>query len=358
MTRSALEIGADNIVHNCAALTSGESVLLIHEDPALGWYDLDAPMAVADAVRKVGIEPTVLKVGQPSNESDPVAAEAIAAHDCTIFFARLGDQDRFADPVPGRRSVMSYARNADTLGSNYGTIPHGAFYDFKEAVNEVLLGASHIRITCPLGTDVTGGDWDRDVDNSADVSVMRFPIGVPHAIGASGFTGRVALARYLTSTGSKVYHPDNLAIFEPVFAEIEGGRITGFTGDADGVADVEQHYKHVSETFGIEPNFVHSWHAGIHPGCSYGEDASVHPDRWSNNVFTHPRFLHFHTCGAYPPGEICWMVQDHTVTVDGTDFWKDGQLQPAAFGPTADCLEKWPALVDLFANPSDRIGLD
>lgn len=59
---------------------------------------------------------------------------AIATHGRTIFFARLGDQDRFADPAPGRRSVMSYARNVD------------------------------------------------------------------------------ALARYLTTTGSKVYHPDNIAI--------------------------------------------------------------------------------------------------------------------------------------------------
>lgn len=52
------------------------------------------------------------------------------------------------------------------------------------------------------------------------------------------------------------------------------------------------------------------------------------------------------------------MVQDPTVTVDGTDFWKDGGLQPAGFAQTAACLEKWPELTELIANPSDRIRLD
>jgi hypothetical protein len=50
------------------------------------------------------------------------------------------------------------------------------------------------------------------------------------------------------------------------------------------------------------------------------------PDRWSNSVFTSPRWLHFHTCGAYAPGEICWMVGEPKVEVDGKALWREGRL--------------------------------
>ena len=74
-------------------------------------------------------------------------------------------------------------------------------------------------------------------------------------------------------------------------------------------------------------------------------------------MFTNPRFLHFHTCGAYPPGEICWMVLDHTVDVDGKKLWEKGRLCTDTFDDIAACLEKWPILKDLFDAPSDSIGI-
>ena len=76
-----------------------------------------------------------------------------------------------------------------------------------------------------------------------------------------------------------------------------------------------------NQKFGIDPDAIHSWHAGIHPACAYEGEAARDPDHWSNTVFTNPRFLHVHTCGANPPGEICWMVLDRTVKVDGVAIW-------------------------------------
>ena len=93
------------------------------------------------------------------------------------------------------------------------------------------------------------------------------------------------------------------------------------------------------------------------PVQTYAKPAADDPDRWSNNVFTNPRFLHIHTCGAYAPGEICWMVQDPTVSVDGRDLWRQGRLNVYAFEPLQREAEKWPVLVELFANPSDEVGI-
>ena len=120
---------------------------------------------------------------------------------------------------------------------------------------------------------------------------------------------------------------------------------------------IEDHYKSVSDQFGIDASAIHSWHAGIHPGCDYKSSAADDPDRWSNTVFTNPRFLHIHTCGAYAPGEICWMLLDHSIAIDGTKLWDGGRLMPGAFEQTATCLEKWPGIKPLFDNPAQGIGL-
>ncbi len=352
-----LEAGARNLLVNCADLKPDESLLIICEDPALGWYDYDTAAAVAAEARKMGISPTLLAVGAPENARDRDVTDAVAAHDCTIFMTRIGDQDRFAEPVPGKKSVMCYARDAGMLASAYGRANHRAFVDLKKAIDDILLDAATIRIGCPLGTDLSGGVSNSDRETPGDVSVRRFPLGVPQPLDASDLSGRIALARYLTPTGSKVYQPASVAIDGTVSAEISRGRIVGLTGDQPDVSRIREHHKMVADKFAIDGDIVHSFHAGIHPGCAYTRNAAEDPDRWSNSVFTNPRVLHFHTCGNYAPGEICWVVVDHTVSVDGKRLWENGRLRPDAFEATRHCLDRWPALEPLFANPSRSIGL-
>lgn len=352
-----LASGARNLLIDCAGLTTGEDLLIVHESPGLGWYDLDMPMAVAAEARRMGMDVRLLEAGAPGAEPDRQVADAVAGSDRVIFFARIGDQDRFAPQVPGKTVVMCYCRDAGMLASSYGTTSHRAMTALKHAVDDVLLGASRITITCPLGTEMAGTVPEAVRRQRMDVSVRRFPLGVPQPVTAEAFSGRVALGRYLTPTGSQPYDPACLEIDSPVFAEVAGGRITGFTGDSAAVARVRTHYARVAGTFSIDPDAVHSWHAGIHPGCSYAADIADDPDRWSNTVFTNPRFLHFHTCGSYAPGEICWMVLDPTVRVDGAALWENGRLRVDDFAPTRACCADWPELRALFAAPSDTIGL-
>ncbi len=352
-----LSAGAHNLLVNCAALTPSDRLLIVHEDPVLGWYDTDVAEAVGKEAARMGLVPTMLRVGAPGNTKEQRVLQAIAEHDCTIFFARIGDQDRFAAPVPGKKSVMVYARDAAMLASRYGRTDFRATYALKEAINDVLLSAARITITCPLGTEYSGEITDKTRENAGDVSVVRFPLGVPQPMDASGFSGRVTVARFLTPTGSKVYDPPSVALERPVMADVANGRIVRFTGDTDMVAKVDDHYNHVAGLFGIDRTVVHSWHAGMHPGCAYTMDAAKDPDRWSNTVFTNPRFLHLHTCGAYAPGEVCIMLLDHSVDIDGVKLWDRGRLRPEAFAQTQACLDAWPELTDLFADPSDAIGL-
>ena len=349
---------------NCARLGPGADLAIVHEDPALGWYDLEAPLAVAEEARRLGAAPALVRVGAPGNEPDRRAVEAVAEHHGAVFFSRIGDQDRFGDPAPGKTVVMCYARDAAMLASAYGRTDHRALLDLGAAVDRILRRAGEIRISCPLGTDLAGAaaagepaEPAEPEERGAGGAVRRFPMGVHRPVEASGFSGRVVLAGWLASTGSKVYEPASLTLESPVVAEVASGRMVGLHGEAGLVDRVRAHYRMVAEKFGLDPGAVHSWHAGIHPGCAYLARAEEDPDRWANNVFTNPRFVHFHTCGALPPGEICWTVLDPTIEVDGAALWRRGRLRPEAFAPLRGCLSRWPALARLFAEPSDVIGL-
>ena len=347
---------ARNLLLNCAGLTPGQRLLIVFEGPELGWYDRETPLAVANEARRLGTAPTMLEVGDPAKGKDARVEEAISAHDIIVFFARIGDQDRFADPSPGKTCVMCYARDAGMLASTFGRTPHQALVELKLAVNAILFSAGMIEISCPLGTAISGGLSQAARTEGKDVGIRRFPMGVPQPVDAAGFSGQVALARYLTPTGSRVYDPAFLKIDRPVIAEVTSGRITGYSGDHADITGVRKHHQSVADRFDIDGNVVHSWHAGIHPGCAYTRTAAENPDRWSNTVFGNPRFLHFHTCGDYAPGEICWMVLDPTVLVDGRALWEKGRLRADAFTQSRRCLDTWPELASLFTHPSDQIG--
>jgi hypothetical protein len=297
-----------------------------------------------------------LMVGAPQNHALTAVQAAIDAADEVIFFARIGDQGRFKSQYQGPRPVMSYARNAAMLASGYGQLSHNAMVALKDVIDEITLGARHIRITCPLGTDIEGSPG-QSLTKGDEVVVSRFPMGVPKPVPVNGFTGVVKLTHYLTSAGSKVYEPAYLELPDVVTAHIDGTRMADITGPADLVAAFRGHYEQVAAKFGLDAFNIDSWHAGIHPLMGYDMLASADPERWSQTVFSNPRILHFHTCGMGPPGEICWMIIDPTITIDGIALWENGRLHPERFAPIVDVLRAAPELASAFAKPVGEIGL-
>jgi len=354
---TALRSGAQNLIEGCLGDVAGKTILVVAEDPALGWYDSAAPACVKSVLAEMGAVVRTIQVGAPQNHAIDAVQQALDTADEAIFFARIGDQGRFKPQYRGPRSVMSYALNAGMLASGYGTLDHKAMIALKNAVDEVTLGAHHIRVTCPLGTDFEGSPGE-SLTTGGEVVVSRYPMGVPKPVLANNFNGVVKLTHYLTPTGSKVYEPAFLSLPDVVTAHIEGTRIADVTGPADLVANFRQHYDHVAAQFGLDAYNIDSWHAGIHPLMGYDMAAENDPVRWSQTVFSNPRLLHFHTCGMGPPGEICWMIVDPTITIDGTALWENGRLHPERFAATRKVLEASPGLAEAFASPVDAIGLE
>ncbi|MDP3523641.1 MAG: hypothetical protein Q8S27_03605, partial [Hoeflea sp.] len=267
-----------------------------------------------------------------------------------------GDQLRFNAELSSVRPIVCYALDREMLGSPFGRAPYRAFVALKACIDTALARASTIRVTCPLGTDFSGPGVAFP-GTVGDVSVARFPMSVFTPAPAAAYRGRVAQAGFLVGTGSRYYEPYGVALSNTLFIAFDGNRITGFEGDADDVETARRHYAFVADRFGIERDFVHSWHAGIHPGCAFPGQAGDNLERWSGAAFGNPRLLHVHTCGAYAPGEICWNVVDPTIRIDGVAVWENGRLHPERVPGGAEILAAEPLVAAAFASPAQAIGL-
>ena len=351
--------GARNLLLNCAQARPGESLLIVCERPDLGIYGAGLPEAVSETALELGLRVAVQEVAfTPSVNALPAdLAAKLAAADHAVFFARLGDQLRFRAMPKGARPIVSYALDTDMLGSSFGTADYRAFVALKKALDQTLARASDIHVTCPLGTDLRGSAKPEAGEEPADTSILRFPMSVFSPLKARSFTGRVAVARFLVGTGSNYYEPYGIPLAETIFAEIGDGRIQRFSGRDEEVQRAYRHYEHVGGLFGIDPYAIHSWHAGIHPGCSYAMPAEANFERWSCGAFGNPRILHFHTCGDYAPGEICWNLVDATIACDGLPVLTAGVLKLEHIGNAGPILKGYPGLSAVFEHPRQEIGL-
>jgi hypothetical protein len=300
-----------------------------------------------------------IEVGPPGTSRDLPATliDAMARVDHTVFFARLGDQLRFDGLPGGSTTTVSYAYDAACLGSGFGTTPHALMRDIKSCIERRIVRAERIEVTCPLGTDLAGSPLGFTDDEIGEVRTRRFPLTVFKPVPAVGFSGRVALSRWLIGSGSHYYEPNEVCLDDTVFAILDRGRVVDFEGSSTVVAAVRAHHAKVGEMFGIDPFRVHSWHAGFHPQTFYPLPAGHNPTRWSALAFGSPRYLHFHVCGDEPPGEICWTVIDPTITLDGKPAWLDGRLALAETEEAEAIVRRYRDGPAAFGEPSLEIGI-
>ncbi|MGJ8604373.1 MAG: hypothetical protein ACSHXH_09640 [Marivita sp.] len=350
--------GAKNMLLNCAKAQAGERVLVAYEPPELGYFDASVLNTVVKAARDIGLTVKTVNVGfSPCAKELPDALRTqIERSDIVIFLARLGDQLRFCDMPRKTRIVVNFALDAGLLGSGFGTTPHGLMVDLKDLISDTLARARSVQITCPHGTDVRGTP-DMPQSGVGDTTVLRFPMSVFKPVPAHSFSGRVALCGFLTGTGSQYYDGYTAEFEGRVLAHLDHGRLQGFEGSARDVVAANAHYDRIADRFGLDRNCVHSWHAGIHPGCGYLQDARDNYERWSGAAFGNPRILHFHTCGTYAPGEISWNVLDPTIWIDDVPVWEDGIFHPARLVGGQQVLDQYPDAADVFAHPDAHVGL-
>lgn len=342
---------AENLLLNCIEMTPGQDVLFVREDSALGQYDDEAGNIAAQVAAELGAN--VYQIWAPNivgpEEFPAPLAGAMQQVDHTIFFSKIGDQMRFIK-TPGRSSAtMCYGLDMELFGSAFCSVPHGLIMRMAEMLKHKFAAGGDWHMTCPLGTDLRGTIAPKpvvDADPNA-FSIKLFPMGILPPSPATNMTGVVA-SKWIQSTQNHVYEPEGMVLDEPVLMEMEDARITNITGRQDVAARVRAHYNYVAGLFGIDPNFIHSWHTGLHPKTFYNGDPAENLTRWGTVAFSSPRYTHLHTCGDYPPGEIALIIIDATISLDGEVLWDKGEFVFTKRPDVRALLDEYPGHEDAF----------
>lgn len=321
--------GALNLLREAVDLQAGQTLAIVSEDPALGTYDALAPRCVLETARELGARAQLIPVqGAEASYLNHEIEHALETFDQVLFMASIGDTLRFSASTQRAARTMCYALDIGTLGCSGSTVSFRLMREIQ-ARYERESGLTHTwHISCPLGTDLCGR---QDVEaiqagEAPDFTMTRFPVCAPRPTLCSDAEGVVALSHWLMPTGNGNDCDAMLELRQPILAIVEGGRLVEFQGEREVVEAATQHYRRIGKLFDIDPWVVHSWHAGMNPGISYPVSAHGDPLRWGKTAFANPRYLHFHTCGDYAPGEICWSVFDATVTMGEQHYWLDGHF--------------------------------
>lgn len=354
-----MRAGVENLLLNCIEAKQGDSLAIITEDSG-DYFSPSLGENIATLARSYSLEPRIVSTSfvEDATILPQQISDVLNDADHVLFLARLGDQVRFTELSGSSSKTMCYAQDEQSFSTEFCSADYRFFLAFKDMLDSAMWGDRTITITCPAGTRLEGKSPKGSCnDKTGDVTVKRFPLNVFRPISATTFSGVLALSKWLCPTGSRFYQPDHVLIDGVVFANVENGRIVDFDGVDSEVRKVRKHYNTIAEKYGIDRDIIHSWHAGIHPQNGYFGRAADNLTRWSGSGFGNPRYLHFHSCGDYAPGEICISVFDPTISVGGVDFWRNGKLLFAETPAAQELMAKYPGMQGIFEPPVREYGL-
>lgn len=351
--------GAENLLLQCLRVTQGESLLLVlEEDESL--YSLEVGRIVEAKCHELGVKVTVLTEPLINHAADfPLSvANLMRTSDHTLFLSRLGDYVRFVELPGSGTKTTSYTFSAEQLDSPYAALSHTLLAQLRDKLERELLAASTWQISCPLGTDLNGSfDWPSLQGGDDDeILVALYPVSTFKPIPCHTANGSVALSRWLMPGGAPKIDSPGLNLSETVHCEISQGTIQRFFGSAKEADRVSKHYDRVASTLGINRNRVHSWHLGINPQTYFATAPELDFERWCSMSFASPRYLHFHTCGDDPPGEIAWSLFNCTVHIDDEIFWKDGEFSWLNRMDNREIISRYSG-AEILLQPSRSIGV-
>ncbi len=355
VTCTDIENGAFNLLVNCVGVRPGQHVLLVGERGEGAFFDADICDTIAATVEKLGARPEIVIVSDPGKPGPlaPTIPDALQRVDHAVFFSRLGDRIRFAGTSGRATKTMCYIPDTRYLANPYAQLPYVLFEKLSAALVSAMGASRQCVMTCPLGTSLTVAISGPVV--AQEFAVKQFPVLIIPPVSCHSLSGRIALSRFLISTSTKV-REDSLMTFDGVvFAIVENGHIVGFDGPLETVGRIRRHFERIAGACGGDAFALNSWHAGIYPPTYFEGCATDNIERWGDIAFGSPRYTHMHACGN-PPGDVCISLFDTTISFDGQDFWRDGQLSFLTT-PVAQALLRAYKCTDIAKQGSASIGI-
>lgn len=322
--------GVDNLLLNCVEIKQGESVLLVMEPEETAIYEEATGELIHRRINELGAHISVVR---PDLISDPQAfpapvIEKMLTVDHTLFLSRIGDYCRFHALQGTSSKTLCYARSTEMLNSAFAKICHRLMSKLLKKLEQELLAANKWHISCSLGTDIEGTFCWPSLRQGIDdeFSLQLFPVTTFKPVPGNTANGVVAISRWLLPGAAAKVDPATLSFDDVVNIEVQNGRMIAMGGPKTSVDRIDTYYDFVSNQLRVNRDRVHSWHAGINPFTEYLGNVDNNLEKWGAISFASPRYLHFHTCGDVPPGELAWSIFNPTVTIDGERFWHDGQF--------------------------------
>lgn len=322
--------GVDNLLLNCVHVKPGDSVLLVMEPKDATIYEETTTELIHRRVNELGGSVSIVRPGlisDPMEFPESIIAKMMTV-DHTLFLSRIGDYCRFHALQGTSSQTLCYARSAKMLNSDFAGSCHRLMSKLLQKLEQELMAAKEWRISCELGTDIEGTFcWPSLSEGTDDeFSLELFPVTTFKPVPCNTANGVVAISRWLLPGAAAKVEPPTLSFDGVIKIEVENGNMTAMRGPETSTRKVNTYYDFVAGELGVNRNRVHSWHAGINPFTEFLIDVDNNLENWGAISFASPRYLHFHTCGDLPPGELAWSIFNPTVTIDGERFWHDGQF--------------------------------
>ena len=322
--------GVDNLLLKCVDIKPGESLLLVMEPQDISIYEETIGNLIHQRAHDLGAAISVVRpnlISDPRDFPEPVIAK-MAAVDHTLFLSRLGDYCRFHTLQSDSTKTLCYARSAETLNSAFSGTCHHLMSKLLQKFERELMAANHWHISCELGTDIEGTFcWPSlNEGNDDEFSLELFPVTTFKPVPCNTACGVVAISRWLLPGAAAKVDPATLSFDDVVNIEVRNGAMVAMSGPDRSMDKINRYYDFVANELSVNRNRVHSWHAGINPFTEFLDDVDNNLEKWGAISFASPRYLHFHTCGDVPPGELAWSIFNPSVTIDGERFWHNGQF--------------------------------
>jgi hypothetical protein len=355
VTERDLRAGARNLLAGYMKVKQGSELLIVNE-PAM---DPHTDVIIQEEARALGAKVLALWADRfPGPEALPNAlVKAFETAELTLFNHPVGGMLRLL-PIGGTGLKCFNFANTDTiLGSRFCRIPFETSMAMLKELQQRLDEAKTWRITCPAGTDFEGEVTENDAPKSSKgtgdgFTLLTFPLGVHRPFSSFRSRGLIAI-RWLTPAGIHEFHPNGIRLQTPVLAEIEDGRINGFSGANNEIARLKAFMEKVGTELKKDPFIINSWHTGFNPLAfsPYRDTDSL--ERWMFLAHSNPRIVHFHTIGTISPGEVSIPVLDPTISMDGEVIWRQGQVAFFDKPEIAAKLRAFPEINDALKQTQD-----
>ncbi|NKB63648.1 MAG: hypothetical protein GKR95_16545 [Gammaproteobacteria bacterium] len=325
-----IELGAHNLLLQCARIKVGERLLLVSEQGQAPFFDSQLCDDVAAVAASLGI-PTSIVLAEPGDDATTFPQSVINAMEfaeITIFFSRLGDQVRFIDsPGPGRK-IVAYTLSREYLGSPFATMDYRSMQKIHDHLLHNIRNAHRYHIEANNGTSLSAvvpTDSSDDPPTVIEFTLDLFPVMIFPPVNCHELNGRLVLENFLLSSSTRAYQDSVLRLTSPIVAEIENSRIVNLDRDAALIQQFREQLKRAAAITGGDPYRLNSWHTGINPNTFYRGDPYQDLERWGTVAYGSPRYTHIHGAG-HDPGDVSFQLFDASIKFDDKVYWDRGRF--------------------------------